>query len=145
MAKSIIIIRIDPATCSIAKMKMPCGRDATRDVRRILRAASGQAIGWHVLLDIEEKRLVSTVPDMKRAGAMINVDAGPTPLVAAGLLEVWEDAPSWRLRGCVSHAGIGILFGRGIGGGMIDVPVDVSWVERRIVWGGDAEPGKGDG
>lgn len=141
MAKSIIIIRIDPVTRSIAKMKMPCGRDATREVRRILRAEARAQIGWHRLVDIEEKRLTSTVPDMRRAGATIKVDAGPTPLIAAGLLDVADSSSVWRLRGCEDHAGIGILFGQGSGGGMVDVPVDVAWVERRIVWTAGEDPG----
>jgi hypothetical protein len=139
MAKSIVIVRIDPAARSIARMKMACGRDATREVRRILRAASGAAIGWHKLIDVEEKRITSKVPDMLRAGQTIEVDAGPTPLIAAGLLDVDKAAQIWRLRGCETHAGIGILFGQGVGGGMVDVPVDVAWIERRIIWGVDDE------
>lgn len=134
MSKTIVIIRIDPAARSVARMRMECGRDATREVRRVLRAKSGQGIGWHRLIDVEEKRLIKFIPDPADSMLKVKIDAGPTPLVAAGLFQLDPDLPGWRLRGCEGHAGIGILFGKGLGGGMVDVPVDVAWVERRIVW-----------
>lgn len=138
MNLDIIVIRIDPASRTVVKMKKRFGRDATGAVRQILRGKARAPLGWRTLLDIEEKRLTRTVPDMKNAGAKIEIDAGPTPLVAAGLLEADEGLPTWRLRGTDDHAGIGLLFGQGQGGGMIDVPVSVEWVEKRILWGVDA-------
>lgn len=139
MNLDIIIIRIDPETRQIARMKARLGRDATGKVRQILRGAAGAKLGWRHILDIEDKRLMSTVPDMKRAGRTITVDAGPTPLIMAGLLDASEELPTWRLRGTEDQAGIGILFGRGVGEGMVDVPVSVEWVKKRIVWGDQTE------
>lgn len=130
MAKSIIIVRIDPSNRSITRLKMVCKRNAMPEVRRILRAHPGEEIGWHRLLDIEP-------PD--------DVLAAPVPLIAAGLIDASEDMLGWRLRGCAGHAGIGILFGQGPGGGMIDVPVDTNWVARRIVWSADEASGGGHG
>jgi hypothetical protein len=138
MNLDIIVIRIDPASRTVVKMKKRFGRDATSEVRRILRGKAKAPLGWRTLLDIEEKRLKSTVPDMKNPGGKIEIDAGPTPLIAAGLLDADEGLPTWRLRGTDDHAGIGLLFGRGNGGGMVDVPVSVEWIEKRILWGAEA-------
>lgn len=138
MNLDIIVIRIDPASRTVVKMKKRFGRDATGEVRRILRGKARANLGWRTLLDIDEKRLTSTVPDMKNPGASIEIDAGPTPLIAAGLLDADESLPTWRLRGTDDHAGIGLLFGQGKGGGMIDVPVSVEWIEKRILWGAEA-------
>lgn len=138
MKLDIIIIRINPETRKIARMKARFGRDATANVRRILGGQPSAQLGWRHILDIEDKRRTSTVPDMKRAGHTITIDAGPTPLIMAGLLDASEDLPTWRLRGTEDQAGIGILFGRGVGEGMVDVPVSVEWVEKRIVWGSEA-------
>lgn len=139
MNLDIIVIRIDPAKRTIARLKKKFGRDATGDVRRLLRGAARAPLGHRILLDIDEKRLKSSVPDMKNAGKTIEVDAGPTSLIAAGLLEVEEGKPTWRLRGTDDHAGIGLLFGKGLGGGMVDVPVSVEWVRSRIIWGAEGQ------
>ncbi|MDC7810527.1 hypothetical protein [Sphingomonas koreensis] len=130
----ITIIRIDPDNQAIAKMRMRCGRNAVPEVRRILRAGRAQKIGSHELVNIEEKRLFRKEPHPKLIGVSVDVDAGPTPLVAAGVLNADEAIAKWHLKGCEDHAGIGLLFGKGIGGGMVDVPVNVAWVRSRIVW-----------
>lgn len=130
----ITIIRIEPETQSIAKLRMRCGKNAVPEVRRILRATRTQRIGSHELVEIEEKRLYRKEPHPRLIGVKVDVDAGPTPLVAAGVLNADEAIAKWHLKGCEQHAGIGLLFGKGIGGGMVDVPVDVAWVRARIVW-----------
>jgi hypothetical protein len=130
----ITIIRIEPETQAIAKMRMRCGKNAVPEVRRILRAGRAQNIGSHQLIDVEEKRLVTKAQHPQFIGMTVDVDAGPTPLVAAGVLNADESIAKWHLKGCEEHAGIGLLFGKGIGGGMVDVPVDVAWVRARIVW-----------
>lgn len=130
----ITIIRIDPEAQAIAKLRMRCGKNAVPEVRRILRASRAQNIGSHPLIDVEEKRLLKKEPHPRLIGIKIDVDAGPTPLVAAGVLNSDEAIAKWRLKGCAEHSGIGLLFGKGVGGGMVDVPVDVDWVRARIVW-----------
>lgn len=134
MSQSITIIRIDPVGRKVAKMLMKCGQNAVSEVRRILRAGRDDKIGWHKLTDIEEVRLTRREPHPELQGLTREVDVGPTPLVAAGKLNTDEAVAKWHLRGCEEHAGIGILFGQGLGGGMVNVPVDVAWINARIVW-----------
>ncbi len=135
------LIRIDPAAHSVVLMKVRIGRNATREVARMLRAPAIDRIGWRVLVEIEDKPRMKPAPDPLNARRMIMVPDGPTPLVAAGVLDLPDETPAWRLRGCESHAGIGLLFGQGGGGGMVDVPVDIEWVNKRILWlpNGEAE------
>ena len=116
MKLDLILIRIEPVTRTVVPMKLRIGRDATRKMRQMLGAKPNDQIGWHQLLDVEN-----------------------VPLIAAGVLGRDDDVPTWRLRGASDdHSGIGMLFGRGPGGGMVDVPVSRDWVERRIVWGKEA-------
>lgn len=109
----ITIIRIDPDNRTIARMTMRAGKNAVPEVRRILRA---KTVGHYELAD------------------MAQGDAVSTPLMVAAGTEVSEDMRGWRLKGGVDTAGIGMLFGKGPGGGMVNVPVDPAWVERMIVW-----------
>ena len=102
------MIRIDPKTQAIAKIRKKVGKDATKLVRDIVRAREIQA---HQLINI-----------------------GDTALIVAAAVQVEEGTHAWRIRGCEDTAGIGLLFGKGPGGGMIDCPVDIDWVNRRIVW-----------
>lgn len=106
------IIRIDPYKRSIAKIKFKCGRNAVPEVKRILRA---QTVGHQEL----QRVLLS---------------GNEAPLIVAAGLDIEKTEPGWRLRGGEVTVGISMLFGKGAGGGMIDVPVDVEWVKRSIVW-----------
>jgi hypothetical protein len=124
MNKSIVIIRLDPLHQTITKLRKEFGRNAMPAVRQVLRAKTSDKIGWHRLIDIDEKRLFK--PD--------GSDGGPTSLVAAGFLNVQREQRRWQFRGCDDHAGVGFLFGQGIGGGMVDCPVDLEWVNSRIQW-----------
>lgn len=113
MKHDLILIRVEPVTRTIVPMRLRIGRDATRKMRQMLGAKSNEQIGWRQLLDVEN-----------------------VPLIAAGLLDREDGVPTWRLQGASEdHSGIGMLFGRGPGGGMVDAPVSREWVERRIVWG----------
>lgn len=106
------IIRIDPHKRTIAKLKFKCGRNAVPEVKRILRA---KTVGHQEL----QRVLIS---------------GNEAPLIVAAGLDIEKTEPGWRLRGGEVTVGISMLFGKGPGGGMINVPVDVAWVERSIVW-----------
>jgi hypothetical protein len=106
--KHLTMIRIDPKNQAIAKIRKKVGKDATRLVAEIVRAKEVQA---HQLISI-----------------------GDTALIVAAAVSVEEGTHAWRIRGCEDTAGIGLLFGKGDGGGMIDCPVDIDWVKRRIKW-----------
>jgi hypothetical protein len=122
MSNTITIIRIDPNGRKIAAMLFKCGKNAVPEVRRVLRAVK---VGHY-------QAAVIGKPEAE----------GGIPLMVAGGLDMPDEAPAWRLRGAQDTAGIGMLFGKGPNGGMIDVPVDVAWVEREIVW---IEPNPNDG
>ncbi|MBX9816162.1 MAG: hypothetical protein K2X76_15800 [Sphingomonas sp.] len=128
MNLELILIRIDPVSRTIVPMKLRIGRDATRKMRQMLGAKTGEQIGWHQLIDVE----LTSAKDGKPEASV--------PLIAAGLLDRDEGAPTWRLRGLAEHSGIGMLFGRGPGGGMVSVPVNKDWVEKRIIWSEGTEP-----
>ena len=108
MKNQIRIIRIDPVRQNIVPMTIRIGKNAVGEVKRIVRA---KRVGHHKLLE--------------RDGV---------PLVVAAGLDVDEAMKGWRLKGGEDTAGVGILFGTGANGGMIDCPVDVAWVKQRIVW-----------
>lgn len=130
MNLNITVIRVDPNSRIIAAIKKPFGRNATRGVAELVRA---KEISPRQLLVIEEKRLYSYVPQPGGRPPVMK-DIGGTPLVVAAGVATDEARPMWRLRGTEDTGGIGVLFGLGSGGGMIDCPVDVAWVEERIVW-----------
>lgn len=109
MKTTIKILRIDPVRQNIVPMTMKCGKNAAREICRIVRA---KRIGSHKLLELESG----------------------VPLVVASGLDVDEAMKGWRLKGSEDTAGVGILFGQGPNGGMIDVPVNVKWVQQRIAW-----------
>jgi hypothetical protein len=113
----ITIIRIDPDLRRVAAMRLRCGKNAVPEVKRICRA---KKVGHYELTRIETS---------DAAGNSVEV-----PLLVAAGLEVTEDQPGFRLRGGQDTAGVGMLFGRGDNGGMVDVPVDTDWVKREIVW-----------
>ncbi len=111
-AGQILVIKIDPDRRTVVKMLMRCGHDATPAVRRMLKV---QDVGHYELTRIQKQHV-------------------EIPLIVAAGTEVCEEMRGWRLRGGEDTAGIGLLFGKGPGGGMVSVPVDIAWVEREIVW-----------
>lgn len=111
MKRQVTIIRIDPFKSTIARIPMLSGKSpavGTREAKRILRCTH---VGFRQLVELE-----------------------PVPLMCAGRLDVEESMCGWRFAGSEATAGISFLFGRGPGGGMTDCPVDVAWVEKRIIW-----------
>ena len=112
MKNQITIIRIDPDKRTIARISFKCGRNAVHEVKRILRA---KTVGHYEL-------------------TRVVLSAEEAPLIVAAGLDVDKEQRGWRLKGGENTAGVGMLFGKGPGGGMVDVPVDVAWVERMIVW-----------
>lgn len=113
LSTKIRVIRVDPHKHAIASIVVDIGKSneqALRAVKRVLRA---DTVGHQELLPPYD---------------------GAPALIIAGALNVIESTDAFRLRGCEDHAGIGILFSRGPGGGMIDVHVDAAWVSKRIVW-----------
>lgn len=111
MKKQVAIIRIDPYRRTIARILMESGRSAAignRAAKRILKATH---VGFRKVMELE-----------------------PVALAVAGRLDVTETMPGWRFAGSEDTAGISFLFGQGDGGGMTDVPVDVDWVRKRIIW-----------
>jgi len=106
--KDIVILRVDPTKDSIAPVRIRIGKNAVPEIRRICRA---KKVGWREIMDID----------------------GTVLVVAAGL-EVDEAMRGWRILGGEDTAGIGILFGRGAAGGMIDCPVDSAWLRSRVKW-----------
>lgn len=114
--KEIKIIRVDPEKRTIAMRKMRCGKTAVSEVRRIVKAK-----------DLGHKRISQMI-----------VDGAEVPIIVAVGINLPDSAKEWRIRGSEFTAGIGILFGQGPGGGMVDVPVDVDWATKMIIWKEDA-------
>lgn len=109
MAKSVRILRVDPYRRTIATMHLRGVRDATPQIRRLIRANN---IGSRSLMRIDD-----------------------TPLMVIGGLEVDEAMKGWRLPGGEDTAGIAILTGRKEKDGLlIDVPVSREWLLQRIQW-----------
>jgi hypothetical protein len=108
MATKLRVLRINPVTRVIAPMLIDVGHNAVPLIKRLVRA---KEIGWREVMPI-----------------------GPDILVVAGGLEMPEETPGWRLVGGEDTSGIGLLFGRGLGGAMWHVPVDKAWAESRIRW-----------
>lgn len=107
MKNRIVVIRIDPDRRAIARMTLKAGNSATKEVCRLLRAKSAAA---RVLLDVDGVHLM-----------------------VAARAEVDDEMKGWRLLGSEDTAGVGLLYG-GAQNAMVDVPVDLAWVEQRIVW-----------
>jgi hypothetical protein len=132
MPKTVICIRVDPIRKSVTRIVV---KPSTAGMRRLLGASELSA---RVLLEDVGNG------DGLAVGSRVNVN---------------RDHPfkEWRLRGGENTVGIGILFGlplvrtekearetgKPIGtrlaGGMWHCPVDIAWVQRRIVW---CEPGE---
>jgi hypothetical protein len=104
------IVKIDPFKRKIYVMNWPEDHvDFTRPMKRVTKA---KVLGHHQIC------VIDTVP-----------------MFAAANAEAKDGTPAFRFRGCKpTTAGIGILFGRGIKGGLIGCPADREWVEQHIVW-----------
>lgn len=115
MPQAIIVLKVDPIRRQITRMPMI---PSIKGVRSLVKSYN---IGWKRLLE--------------------DVD-GEILLVAAKLdRDVKKLDKEWRLYGGDNTAGIGVMFGtmdRKLDG-MWHCPVDVAWVEQRIVW---CEPGE---
>jgi hypothetical protein len=131
MPRQIRVIRVDPVKQHFTPMLIEGGRDLARPIQRAIRA---QQLGWRELCRIEETRLMG-VRDKADGRGTETFDAGPTPLIVAADAMAEMGTPGFRMRGqSESTAGISVLFGQGPGGGMIDCPVDVEWMNRHLVW-----------
>jgi len=130
---NINFIRIDPYGQTIARLRQKFGASNERVIRDIRKIVRSEQIDLRQLQVIEEKRLIKAGFDVVTRQPT-STDEGGTPLlVAAGVLHA-DNVAGWRLLGCEDTMGIGILFGQGIGGGMVDCPVDLEWVRKRIRW-----------
>lgn len=130
---NITFIRIDPATQAIARMRKQFGASNERVIRDIRKIVRGDEIDLRQLLVIEEVRRLQKGFD-PATRQPTTTDHGGTPLLVAAGGGKGDDCPGWRLLGCEDTMGIGILFGQGVGGGMVDCPVDLDWVRKRIRW-----------
>ena len=131
MPRAICIIKIDPERQHVTRMSVEGGNNMVRPVQRILRA---KQLGWRELCKIDEQRLMGRRAVEGAYNEFENYDAGPTPLIVAADAEQEANVPGWRLRGGEATVGASILFGQGIGGGMVNCPVSEEWVHRQIIW-----------
>lgn len=109
--KLIKIIRIDPARRTIAAITMRAGKSPAVGTQEAKRIIGQKLVGFRELVAME-----------------------PTKLMVAGRLDVTESMPGWRIPGTEDTAGVSFLFGKGEGGGMTDVPVNLDWLRKRIIW-----------
>lgn len=132
MAKTIVVILVNPAKRTVARLAI---KPSLRAVRLLLGAAG----------EINARRLVA--------------DVNGEDLFVGSRTNVARDHQfkEWRIRGGENTVGEGVLFGaftvrtaqharetgKPVGtkvyDGMWNCPVDVAWVESRIVW---CEPGE---
>lgn len=108
--KWVWIIRIDPETRAIAKIKLPAGKTPT-DVHA-KRVCKAEKVGMREILRMTEE----------------------TTLCVFGGLDLEPPQASFRFAGTDDTMGISFLGGKGPGGGLVDVPVNVEWVRKRIEW-----------
>lgn len=114
-AVKISVLKIDPVKRKIAMIRI---KPSTSGVRSVLGMGT---LRHHVVLDdVNGERLI--------AGMRVG-------------LERDDKTPEWRVRGCSNYAGVGILFGTRNRSMEFpaDVPVDLAWAEREIVWAGPGE------
>lgn len=108
--KWVWIIRIDPTSRAIAKIKLPAGRTPTdQHAKRVVKA---DKVGMREILQMD----------------------GDVKLCVFGGLDLDPPQDGFKFAGTDDTFGIGFLGGKGPGGGLVDVPVDVDWVKRRIQW-----------
>lgn len=130
MPRGIRVIKIDPVKKTYVPMILEGGASFVRPIQRAIRA---KQLGWKELCKIEDQRLMGVRAKADGPGTE-TFDAGPTPLIVAADAEAEKGTPGFRLRGGKPTAGVSILFGQGIGGGMADCPVNTAWLDRLLVW-----------
>lgn len=109
MKNKLTLLRIDPTQKAIAAIHVRIGKNATHEVKRLVRA---KMVGSRELLQVHA-----------------------TVLVVAGGVGIDEAVDGWRLPGGEDTSGISILFGKGpLTGGMADCPVSADWLRERIQW-----------
>lgn len=128
MQAPLTLIRVDPTKRTVVALRKSIGSNPA-GVQRVIQnlifparnADTFPTIDARILLQIE---LPHDVGIFQR----------PVPLVVSGRAVTGEDEQAWRIKGCENTTGIGLLFGQGPNGGMVDCPVSKAWVEERIVW-----------
>lgn len=132
--KNITMIRIDPFTKNVAQIRKQIGGNnaaVIRQIRQLVKAPGNPDL--RKLLDIEEVRLTMDGHDPKTREP-IKIDHGPTPLLVAAPGATEDGSTGWRLLGCEDTHGIGLLFGQGVNGGIVNCPVSLDWVRQRVRW-----------
>jgi hypothetical protein len=123
-------IKIDPFRRHYTPILLS-GANFVKPIQRILQA---RQLGWQELCRIDAVRLMGTRPRANGIGTE-NYDAGPMPLLVAADAIASEGQPGFRFRGIGrATAGYGLMFGQGIGGGMVNCPVTSEWLRAHIVW-----------
>lgn len=130
MPRSIRVIKIDPVKKTYVAMMLEGGNSLVRPVQRTIRA---KQLGWREVCTILETRLMGVRAKESGIGTE-TYDAGPTPLIVTCDAQAEEGQAGWRMRGGPAVAGMALLFGKGLGGGMIDCPVGTDWLDRHLVW-----------
>lgn len=123
-------IKIDPFRKHFTPILLK-GNNLARPIQRVLKA---RQLGWMELCRIDA---IHQIGHRQRADGLgtETYDGGPTPLMIAAEASPEEDHVGFRFRGIgKATAGYGLLFGQGLGGGMVNCPVDTEWLERHLVW-----------
>lgn len=124
------VIRVDPKLRTFSFVALKGNRNGfAQAIRRSLRC---HTLGHRLLCKIDDRRLIGERRD--ETNKIVTYDAGPSQLYAAANAIAVDGEPGWRLRGGETTAGPSILFGQGVGGGMVDVPVDLDWLRHQLVW-----------
>lgn len=111
------VIRIDPAGCKIARMKMKTDMPA---LRNLLRAGRHDEIGQEPFAEV--------------LGGKVYIFArmGQEP-----------GQPGFRLRGMTENTtGIAVIAVKAPSGGLADIEIDMDWLKRELVWVAACESGK---
>lgn len=108
--KPVRMMRIDPLKRTVAAITVRIGKNASPELRRVCRCKS---LGWREVTSVGDHVIAVVAPD-----------------------QVEPEVGAWRLRGGDDTAGISLLFARGPGQGMTDLPneIDAQWVLDRIEW-----------
>jgi hypothetical protein len=130
MPRPVVVMKIDPVRKTYVPLAIEGGRNLARPIMRVIRA---KQIGWRELCKIQDRRLMGVRKKADGPGTE-TYDAGPTPLIVAADACAEKGLPGFRLLGGTATAGTCILFGQGIGGGMVNCPVDSEWLDRMLVW-----------
>lgn len=104
------IIRIDAFRRHISVLQL--NEDNEDFARTMTKLTKAKALGHHKICDVDGD-----------------------PMYACGDAQAEDGTPGFRFRGCQPvTAGIGVLFGQGIKGGLIGCPADRQWVDQHIQW-----------